>query len=101
MGLDRIPACQSEAVRPSRIERDTREPLVEQIYKGVRCPRLRSKPQVRETLLPAPPDTDREEELTPHLAENRLVEIRAQVINLGGLTDHRSYITLRSARSSR
>ena len=77
MGLDRIPACQGKAVRPSRIERDACKPLVERIHKGARCLRLRSEPQVRETLLPALPDTNREEELAPHLAENRLVEIRA------------------------
>ena len=78
MSLDRIPACQGEAVRLSRIERETRKPLVERIHKGARCPRLRSEPQVRETLLPALPDMHREEELTPYLAENRFRPVQAQ-----------------------
>jgi hypothetical protein len=33
--LDRIPAGQREAVRPGRIQRNAREPLVERVHAGI------------------------------------------------------------------
>lgn len=65
----RTPAGQCEAVRSSRLERETCKPLVERIHRENRCSRLNSEPQVRETLLPALPDACREEKLAPHLTE--------------------------------
>ncbi|HYZ52777.1 MAG TPA: hypothetical protein VE733_04605 [Streptosporangiaceae bacterium] len=64
-----------------------RSPLVEWIHKGSRSPRLRSEPQVRETLFPAPLGTRREEEVTPRQVDNLFVEIRTKIIDPGGLKE--------------
>ena len=88
MNLDSVPTRQGKAIRPGRIQRDTGTSLVERIDKGNRSPRLRSEPQVRETLFPAPPGTRRGEDVTPRQAENLFVEIRTKIIDSGGLADH-------------
>ena len=88
VSLNRVTACQGEAVRSGCVERDASEPLVKWVHGEIGQRPLSGKPQVGKPFFPRPPPTSGQVQLVPDLAENLLVKVGAQVLGSGRLPDH-------------
>src|ERR1700722_12418325 len=101
MGLDRVAHGQGEAVLSGRAQCDTGESLVKGIHVGLNDPPLCGEAEGRESLFPDPADPDRQKQLPPGLPQDRAVEVGPRSSGRVASRITRSYITFRSAGSSR